>query len=200
VTPHDPDVTHQEFEMRLVAVESQTRHRGSRSVGTNADKAKPPKFDGSTPWTVFHCQFEVANHNNQTICKTATHLLAILQQAAEILHSVPAIVTYEDTVRAPNGCYGDKQLTVPYWSQLKAKIHLSSESLQEFAEAVNQLVHQALVRLPVDFIQSKAAHAFVNGVRDQELKLHLLMGGDRSPNKVLNQEAVKATAGPLARL
>jgi hypothetical protein len=36
----------------------------------------------------------------------------------------------------------------------------------------------------VDFIQREAAHAFVDGVRDREVKQHLLMGGDRSLNEV----------------
>jgi len=31
--------------------------------------------------------------------------------------------------------------------------------LQEFAAAVEQLAHRALVRLPVPFIQTRAAHA-----------------------------------------
>jgi hypothetical protein len=49
------------------------------------------------------------------------------------------------------------------------------------------LAHQALVRLPVDFIiQWEATYAFVDGVEDQEL-LQLLMGGIRLLNKVLNQ-------------
>jgi hypothetical protein len=65
-----------------------------------------------------------------------------------------------------------------YWSQLKARIQLSGESLQEFAAAIEQLVHWALVRLPVDFIQSATTHAFIKRVRDQELKQHLLIGGD----------------------
>jgi hypothetical protein len=39
----------------------------------------------------------------------------------------------------------------------------------------------------VDFIQREAALAFVNAVRDQEMKQHLLMGGNWSLNKALNQ-------------
>jgi hypothetical protein len=35
----------------------------------------------------------------------------------------------------------------------------------------------------VDLIQRESAHAFVNGVKDQELKQHFLMGGDRSLNE-----------------
>jgi hypothetical protein len=53
-------------------------------------------------------------------------------------------------------------------------------------------------------MQTEATHAFVDGVRGQEVKQHLLMGGDRSLNEALNQalmlEAAKAAAGPPARL
>jgi hypothetical protein len=60
------------------------------------------------------------------------------------------------------------------------------------------------VGLPVTFIQTEATHSFIDGVRDREVKQHLLMGGDRTLNEALNQalklEAVQAAAGPLARL
>jgi hypothetical protein len=78
------------------------------------------------------------------------------------------------------------------------------ETLQEFSAAVEQLAHRALVGLPVDFIHRKAAHAFVDRVRDRELKQRLPMCGDRSLNEALNQalklEAAKAAAGPTTRL
>jgi hypothetical protein len=44
---------------------------------------------------------------------------------------------------------------------------------------VEQLAHRALVELLVGYIQTEAAHAFINGIRDREVKQHLLMGGDR---------------------
>jgi hypothetical protein len=60
------------------------------------------------------------------------------------------------------------------------------------------------VGLLVDFIQKEAAHAFIEEVKNQELKQHLLMGGKRSLNEALTQDlklvAAKATAGKQARL
>jgi hypothetical protein len=48
------------------------------------------------------------------------------------------------------------------------------------------------------------AHAFIDGVIDQELKQHLLMSGDRSLKEAFNQtlmlEAAIAAAGPPVRL
>jgi hypothetical protein len=81
---------------------------------------------------------------------------------------------------------------------------MSDETLQEFAAAVEQLAHRALVGLPVGYIRTEAAHAFIDGIRAREVKQHLLMGGDRMLNEALNQalklEAAKAAAWPTARL
>jgi hypothetical protein len=72
--------------------------------------------------------------------------------------------------------------------------------LLEFAVAVEQLAHWAPVGLPQDFIQREAACSFVDGVKDWDVKQHLLSGGERSLNEALNQalklETVKAAATP----
>jgi hypothetical protein len=117
---------------------------------------------------------------------------------------VPAEATYKDIVGALLDRFGDHQLAPSYRSQLKARAQASGETLQEFAAAVEQLVHRAFVGLPVAFIQAEAAHSFIDGVRDREVKQHLLMGGDRTLNEALNQalklEATQKAAGPPARL
>jgi hypothetical protein len=64
---------------------------------------------------------------------------------------------------------------------------MSIETSRGFAAAVKQLAHQALVRLPEDFIQKEAAYAFVDGVKDQEVKHCLLMVSKRSLSEALNQ-------------
>jgi len=58
----------------------------------------------------------------------------------------------------------------------------SEETLQEFAAALEQLAHRAFVGLPVTFIQTEAAHSFIDGLRDREVKQHLLLGWDRTLN------------------
>jgi hypothetical protein len=76
--------------------------------------------------------------------------------------------------------------------------------LQEFAAAVEQLAHRAFVGLPEGHIQTEAAHAFIDEIRDWEVKQYLLMGGDRTLNDALNRdlsiEAAKAATRPTARL
>jgi hypothetical protein len=153
-----------------------------------------------------HCQFEAAAiYNDWTPREKAAHLLSVLQgQAADVLHSVPAEASYEDIVGALQGRFGDHQLAAAYRSQLKARVQTSGVTLQEFDAAVEQLAHQALVGLPVGYIQTEAAHAFIKGMRDREVKQHLLMGGDRTPNEALIQalklEEAKAAAWPTARM
>jgi hypothetical protein len=144
------------------------------------------------------------NHNRWTFCEKATHLLDVFQrQAADILQRVLVGATHEYIV-ALKGHYGDHQLAAAYRVQLKATMQLNGNSLQELAAAVEQLAHWALEALPVDFIQREVAHAFIDGLRDRELKYHLLISGDTSLNEALNEtrklEAAMAAAGPPARM
>jgi hypothetical protein len=86
----------------------------------------------------------------------------------------------------------------------KARTKVSTESLQEFAAAIEQLTHQAPAGLPEDFIHRETVHAFINGVKDHKVRQHHLMGGERSLSEPLNQtlqlEAVKMADGPPVRL
>jgi hypothetical protein len=89
-TRRDLEATQRDFETQLAALEAQTRRAGGGNAGANADKVKPPKFDGSTSWAVFHRQFEAAAvHNDWTPREKVAHLLSVLQgQAVDILHRV----------------------------------------------------------------------------------------------------------------
>jgi hypothetical protein len=83
-------------------------------------------------------------------------------------------------------------------------VQTGGETLQGFAAAVEQLAHQAFVGLPEGHIQTEAAHAFIDGIRDREVIQHLLLGGACTLNEVQNQalkiEAAKAAAWPTERL
>jgi hypothetical protein len=65
------------------------------------------------------------------------------------------------------------------------------------------LAHQTLDRLPHNFIQREVDYAFVNGVKEQEVKQHFLTDGESSfktDNQALKLEDAKAAAGPPARV
>jgi polyhydroxyalkanoate synthesis regulator phasin len=212
-TRQDVEATRRNFEAterdlgtQLASLQVQTRRAGAGNAGTSTDNVKPPKFDGSTSWVVFQRQFEAAAvHNVWTPGKMAAHFLSVLQgQAAHILHSVPAEASYEDIVGALRGRFGIHQLAAAYRSHLKARVQTCGETLQEFPAAVEQLAHQALVGLPEGHIQTEAAHAFIDGNRDREVKPHPLLCGACTLNEALNQalnfEAARAAAWPRARL
>ena len=83
-------------------------------------------------------------------------------------------------------------------------VYTRAEDVTGFAAAVEQLANRALVGVPAAFFQTGAAHAFLDGIRDRELKHHLLKGGGRTLNEALKQamkmEASKAAPEPPARL
>jgi hypothetical protein len=59
-------------------------------------------------------------------------------------------------------------------------VQISGEAVLEFATAVQQLTHREFVGQHVVYIQTEATNAFINEIRDQEVKQHLLGGGDRT--------------------
>jgi hypothetical protein len=85
-TRRELEATQRDLETQLAALEARTRRAGGGSAGANADKVKPPTFDGSTSWVVFHRQFEAAAiHNDWTPREKAAHLSVLQGQAADLL-------------------------------------------------------------------------------------------------------------------
>jgi hypothetical protein len=88
-TRQDLEATQRDFETQLAALVDRRRRAGGGNAGANVDKVKPPKFDGSTSWAVFHRQFEAAAiHNDWTPRRKAAKLLSVLQgQAADLIQA-----------------------------------------------------------------------------------------------------------------
>jgi hypothetical protein len=59
--------------------------------------------------------------------------------------------------------------------ELKRRIQLVRESVQEFAATTNHLAHHTHIGLPKDLISKEVVHAFTNGIRQQDIR-HLLLG------------------------
>jgi hypothetical protein len=70
-------------------VEIQAEHK--TGTGKNVGAAKPLKFNGTTSWAMFQCQFKTAaKHNCWTRQEKSTSLITALQgQATGMLHGVP---------------------------------------------------------------------------------------------------------------
>jgi hypothetical protein len=118
---------------------------------------------------VFRRRFETAEeHNYWTPRKKATYIIAALNEPGcphSIVHGVPTRATHKEVTEALRNRYGDHHLEAASYSQLKRRIQLVGESLQEFAAAIDHLVHRAHVQRHEHLISKQAAHAFAVGIR-----------------------------------
>jgi hypothetical protein len=130
----------------------------------------------------------MADHNGWGSREKATQLLTILQDKLPTSYTVSqARGAYEDIVGALKGRYRSQQLVAAFRSQVEARTQLRGMPLQELAAAVEHLVHQALIRLPEDFIWREADYVFTDEIKDREWKQQLLICSERSLNNTLNQ-------------
>jgi hypothetical protein len=82
-------------------------------------------------------------------------------------------VMYKEITENLEGHYRNHWLTVACCSQP------ITESLPQSATIIKWLAHQILIGPPQYFIQKAGAHAFIDRIKDQEVKFSLLMGGER---------------------
>jgi hypothetical protein len=61
----------------------------------------------------------------------------------------------------------------------------TARSMQDFATAIEQLAHCTYPTLPEQHIWREAGKAFADGVEDPDIKIQLLLGGDKTVNKAL---------------
>jgi hypothetical protein len=94
-------------------------------------------------------------------------------------------VTYKETIRVTEDWFGDQHLVASYRNPLRTRTQLIGEPLWEFATAIEQLTHHAFPALHEDHIYRGAGKAFSNGIRDQGIKRHLLLGGKKTLNEAL---------------
>jgi hypothetical protein len=102
----------------------------------------------------------------------ATHLLAALQgTASDVLHRVPKEVTYKETIKALEDCFGDQHQATAYRSQLKMTTQYTGNSLPEFNTAIEQLAHRTNPALPEYHARREEfVHTFqLHSVSDKEL-------------------------------
>jgi hypothetical protein len=138
---------------------------------------------------MFQCQFEtIVEHNHWLPQEKSTYLITALKgQAADVLYGIPTNTTYEETLQALQDRIEDQHFAAAFHSQLKTRTQRAGESLQEFATAVEQLAHHVYPTLPEDHIRREAEKAFADGVEDHEIKVALLIGGEKTVNEALRQ-------------
>jgi hypothetical protein len=89
----------------------------------NASAAQPTTFNGNTSWSVFRLQFgTVAEHNHWSHEEKSTYLITALKvRAGDVLHGIPTNTTYEKTLQALEGRFGDQNFAAVYGYQLTTR-------------------------------------------------------------------------------
>jgi hypothetical protein len=108
-------------------------------------------------------------------------------RAADVLYGIPADTTYEEILQALEDRFGNQHFAAAYRCQLTTRNQKARESLQDFATATEQLAHRAYPTLPEDHIRRVAGRAFVYGVKNPDIKIQLLLGGERTVNEALRK-------------
>jgi hypothetical protein len=141
-----------EFQTPLKEVKAKVK--GGSGIGTGADAAKPPKFDGTTSWAMFRCQFETAGeHNCWTRLKKSIYLITALQGWTNVKHRVLKAAIIEKALEALEDRLCDQNLAAAYHPLLKMRTQGVRETLHESATAIEHLVHSAYLTLPNDHIK-----------------------------------------------
>lgn len=91
----------------------------------------------------------IAEHYKWVPCVRATHLLTTLEGwASDVLHGNPSRVTYKESIWPLEDRFGNQHWVTLYHTQLKTRMHIITDSLQEFAIAIKQLTSCAFPALP----------------------------------------------------
>lgn len=118
----------------------------------------------------------MTEHNYLTPHRKATYQITALNEPpAHILHEVPTGVSYEEVTEELENHCSNHHLEAALHSQQK-RTQLVGESLQEFASTTNHLAHHAHFELPEHLISEEAAHVFVDGLSQRDIRWQLLFG------------------------
>lgn len=162
----------------------ETRSNPSSSAG----KMKPPVFDGQVSWAVYKRQFEAAaeiNHWTTKEEKATALVLALRGQASELLQTIPDQRDYEALVKALELRYGDEHLQEVYRVQLKTRQQKSGETLQELKADIERLAHLAYPAATPELLEVIATDAFIDALKDLELKKAIRISGKRRSSEAL---------------
>jgi hypothetical protein len=115
-----------------------------------------------------------------------TYLITALKgRAADVLPCIPTNTSYGDTLQALEDRFGDQHFAAAYHCQLTTRKEEARESLQDFVTAIELLAHCAYPTLPEDHIGREAAKTFAYGVEDPDIKIQLLLVGEKTINEAL---------------
>jgi hypothetical protein len=180
----------------------QRRAEGTNTPGVGKCSVQTPTFEGCITWSVFRRQFEVvAEQNWWSNQDKSTYLITALKgRAADVLPGIPTNTIYEDTLRALEDSFEDEHFVAAYRCQLTFRRQNARESLQDFATAIEMLALRAYPNLPTDYIAREAGKSFAYGISDADIKIQLLLRGEKTVNEALRHalelQAVLLAARP----
>jgi hypothetical protein len=136
---------------------------------------------------VFQRQFEiVVEHKDWWPQEKSTYLITALKGwAADVLYGIQTNATYEETLQALEGPFGDQNFAAAFCSQPKPRSQRAGESLQDFATAVEQFAHRTYPTLHKDHIRREAGKTFAAEAEDHEIEVALLIRGEKTVNEAL---------------
>ncbi len=151
-------------------------------------KMKPPIFDGLVSWSVYKRQFEAAARiNNWTRDeeKATALVLALRGKASELLQTIPDQRDYGAIVKAIELRYGDEHMQEVFRVQLKTRQQKPGESLQELEADIERLAHLSYPSATQEILDVIATDAFIDAIRDPELKQAIRISGKRKTSEAL---------------
>uniref|UniRef100_A0A2C9KZC3 Uncharacterized protein n=1 Tax=Biomphalaria glabrata TaxID=6526 RepID=A0A2C9KZC3_BIOGL len=117
--------------------------------------------------------------------KATALVLALRGKASEVLQSIPNQQDYAALVQAMELRYGDEHLQEVYRVQLKTRQQRVSETLQELKMDIERLAHLAYSTAAQEFLEVIVPDAFIDAVRDPELKKVIRVSGKRKASEAL---------------
>jgi hypothetical protein len=87
--------------------------------------------------------------------------------ASDVLNGVPKVATYEETIGALKGRFGNQHLVALYHTQLKTRTQIDGEPLHQFAITM-KLAHHAFPALHKDHVLRGAGKACTDDIREKK--------------------------------
>jgi hypothetical protein len=112
-------------------------------------------------------------------------MIATQDRATDVLHGIQRKVTYYETLLALEDRFEDQHFSAAFRSHLKTRTHTAGASLQKFATFIEQLAHRAYPTLPKEHIRRQSGKEFADGVEDPDIKIQLLLRGEKTVNEAL---------------
>lgn len=199
------------FDSRIKLLENNSAGVGTSSVPINNWKParfRTPTFDGTSSFEIFKMQFETATKQNLwTDQEKVTGLIVSLSGgASEVLQTIPEQerACYDSLIGALGRKYGSDHMRQVYRLELRNRLQQTQERLQDFAATVERLAHLAYGDMPGVLLEKCKVDAFVDGIRDPDIKRAVITSSKTSFTEVvafaLTQETASLVCKPTAKI